>query len=297
MSKEKNTEKNIQIWRFIYIPLIIATLGLIPFVAGRIDKRNKKDITPKFVLVDNHTISIKKPYLLLKADNEEAKKTRNLDIKIGNFKLKDICKIVTPKANFRWRFEIKSIEQEILKTKLKTGENTIQVGFSDLGLWDTHSIFIHNITDFINADITTIRDSIIYKNSTKKNATRNNNNSVLEKDKASFVETKDSQFYEAIGYCVIDTAKYTIESQARVMAKKCAILEAKAELLKVIKGATIKGATTIRNSKDIEDDLVEKFEGTIRGVYQIVSTKIEAGMIQVKVRIDKERVSDIVDIY
>lgn len=285
MSQQQTSEKKFHLWKYIFIPLIVI---LIPIIYNKLEKEEKKKETPRYSISDSHVINKDKHYITLVAANKSARKNSDLDIKIGNLKLNDICKIDKTNTIFQWKFNIKAIEPKIIQNIFSEGENEIQVGFSDKNLWDTHSIIINDLD---------ILFQIPQKITKKKKKKLSPSSQEKEKEKStpySIPNKKDPlpSYYEAKGYCVVNKEenKNKNKSQAVLMATKCAQIVAKAELLEIINGIKIKESATIKDLILTDVSIQTQVEGVIKFAYQVGDPIITDDKVEVIVRVDKQEI-------
>ncbi|WP_367391669.1 hypothetical protein [Lewinella sp. LCG006] len=90
-------------------------------------------------------------------------------------------------------------------------------------------------------------------------------------------------YIEAEGFAVIDT-KYENTRQAEALAKRGAVVVAKANLLETIKGVTISGETRVRDFMTESYVITAKVEGDVVGARQVGSAIVEDGAVVVRVR-------------
>lgn len=140
MSQEK-TETKFEYWKII-IALLGVVIPSLALIFTRIDKSQEKIVSPKFSIEGSHSVTEESPFLTIIPANKSANQSKDLDLKIGNFKINEVCKLINTSNNAKWRLDIKNIESDIFKNKFQNGENEIQLGFAGEDLWDTHSIFI-----------------------------------------------------------------------------------------------------------------------------------------------------------
>ena len=115
-----------------------------------------------------------------------------------------------------------------------------------------------------------------------------------EEQNKEIIKSKD--FYESVGTCVIDRAKFTNESQAVLMAKKCAEIVAKAELLEQIKGVEIEKNDVVENLMQKSSVIKTKVEGVIKSAYIVGSPVVHTDVVEVVVRLKKQDLTDAVTI-
>ncbi len=106
---------------------------------------------------------------------------------------------------------------------------------------------------------------------------------VTEKPNGSINWTE--QYVEAKGYSVIDNAKFTNPAQAKLMARRGAMVDAQRNLLEIIKGVNVTSETTVNDMITTHDYVYTRLDGIIKGA-QLVGDPVEKdGTIEVRMRV------------
>lgn len=91
-------------------------------------------------------------------------------------------------------------------------------------------------------------------------------------------------YIEAEGFTVIDNERYKNARQAEALAKRGAVVVAKANLLEMIKGVAIVRETRVLDYMTESDVITAKVEGVVTGARQIGPAVVEDGIAVVRVR-------------
>jgi hypothetical protein len=93
------------------------------------------------------------------------------------------------------------------------------------------------------------------------------------------------QFIEAKGYSAIDNVKFTNPAQAKLMARRGAIVDAQRNLLEIIKGVNVTSETTVNDMITTRDYIYTRLDGVIKGA-QLVGEPVEKdGTYEVDMRV------------
>ena len=93
------------------------------------------------------------------------------------------------------------------------------------------------------------------------------------------------QYIEAEGNSVIDTGRFKIPAQAKLMAQRGAIADAQRNLLEIVEGVLVEGQTTVENLMVQSDNLKTSVKGLLKGARQVGKTQYSEGMATVYLRI------------
>lgn len=149
----------------------------------------------------------------------------------------------------------------------------------------------------------------------KANQTEKNQESQIKKSKDIIKEIiKDSkdvvitkpngavnwtqQYIEAVGQSVIDNERFKNVAQARLMARRGAIVVAQRNLLEIVKGVQIVGETTVQDMITTSDFIYSRVEGVVKGAKQVGEPKEIDGYIEVRLRMPiygKESLANTID--
>lgn len=91
-------------------------------------------------------------------------------------------------------------------------------------------------------------------------------------------------YIEAEGFAVIDTERYKNPRQAEALAKRGAVVVAKANLLEMIKGVHIVRETRVQDFMTESDVITAKVKGVVAGARQVGPAITEDGVVVVRVR-------------
>lgn len=125
------------------------------------------------------------------------------------------------------------------------------------------------------------------------------------KDSKDLVTTKTNgtvnwtqQYIEAVGQSVIDNERFKNVAQARLMARRGAIVGAQRNLLEIVKGVQIVGETTVQDMITTSDFIYSRVEGVVKGAKQVGEPKEIDGYIEVRLRMPiygKESLANTID--
>ncbi len=87
----------------------------------------------------------------------------------------------------------------------------------------------------------------------------------------------------ATGFCVIDTVKFKNKRQAKTLAKRCAVIVAKANLLEIVKGIYIIRQTTVDDFMMRNDRIRGEVEGRVKNTRQMGKAKEIDGVMEVTI--------------
>ena len=93
-----------------------------------------------------------------------------------------------------------------------------------------------------------------------------------------------SQYVEATGWSIMDTKRFTIQGQARAMARRGAIVDAQRNLLERIEGVRIYGETIVKDYVTVNDQVITRLEGVLKGAV-LISEKVVGNTVEVVMRI------------
>ena len=113
----------------------------------------------------------------------------------------------------------------------------------------------------------------------------------IQKQVTPIVEKKDNgainwteQYIEATGATAIDTARFKIKAQAKLMAARGAVVVAQRNLLEIVKGVNVTGETTVKDMVATSDYVYSRVEGVVKGAQQIGEPVEQDGMVTVRLR-------------
>lgn len=92
------------------------------------------------------------------------------------------------------------------------------------------------------------------------------------------------QYVEARGEAVIDYEKYPNSAQARLMARRGAVVVAQRNLLEIIKGVHVTGETTVQDMMTTRDYIYSRVEGIVKGAQQVGEPMEKDGVMEVRLR-------------
>lgn len=93
------------------------------------------------------------------------------------------------------------------------------------------------------------------------------------------------QFIEAKGQSVIDNEKFKNPAQAKLMARRGAIVEGQRNLLEIIKGVNVTSETTVNDMITSSDFIYTRVDGVIKGAQMVGEPVEKDGFIEVKMRV------------
>ena len=93
-----------------------------------------------------------------------------------------------------------------------------------------------------------------------------------------------NQYVEAIGESAIDNVKFTNPAQAKLMAKRGAVVIAQRNLLEIVKGVNVTGETTVKDMITSSDYVYTRVDGVVKGAEQVGEIVEDNGIMRVKLR-------------
>jgi hypothetical protein len=93
------------------------------------------------------------------------------------------------------------------------------------------------------------------------------------------------QYIEAKGESAIDLQKFPNAAQAKLMAKRGAIVVAQRNLLEIIKGVNVTGETTVEDMITTKDYIYTRVDGVVKGAVQVGEAIENDGIITVRLRV------------
>lgn len=93
------------------------------------------------------------------------------------------------------------------------------------------------------------------------------------------------QYIEAEGSSIMDTTRFKLKNQARLMAQRGAIVDAQRNLLEIVNGVLVEGQTTVKDLVVQSDEVKTKVSGMLKGASQVGKTRYEEGVAYVRLRI------------
>lgn len=112
----------------------------------------------------------------------------------------------------------------------------------------------------------------------------NRSRDIVETSEHGVVNYTD-QYIEAEGSSIIDTMRFKNRAQARLMARRGAVVDAQRNLLEIINGVEVQGTTTVENLSTTSDLVETRVKGLVKGARIVGQPVIEDGAITVKMRI------------
>lgn len=113
----------------------------------------------------------------------------------------------------------------------------------------------------------------------------------LEQQSRPVVEQKTNgsinwteQFIEAKGEAVIDYEKFPNAAQARLMARRGAVVVAQRNLLEIVKGVHVTGETTVQDMITTRDYIYSRVEGIVKGAQPVGEPVENDGVMEVRLR-------------
>ncbi len=92
-------------------------------------------------------------------------------------------------------------------------------------------------------------------------------------------------YIEASGWSAMDTARFKIPAQARLMAQRGAIVDAQRNLLETIQGVRIVGETTVKDYITQNDYVYSRLDGVIKGAEMVGEPIVTGNSVKVKMRV------------
>lgn len=92
-------------------------------------------------------------------------------------------------------------------------------------------------------------------------------------------------YIEASGWSAIDTARFKVPAQARLMAQRGAIVDAQRNLLETIQGVRIVGETTVKDYITQNDYVYSRLDGVIKGAEMVGEPIVTGNSVKVKMRV------------
>lgn len=93
-----------------------------------------------------------------------------------------------------------------------------------------------------------------------------------------------AQYIEAIGFAIIDTERFRNPAQAKLMAIRGATVVAQRNLLEIANGVKVVGETTVQDMMTINDEIVTRVEGVVRGAQMVGEPVEKQGFVEVTLR-------------
>ena len=93
------------------------------------------------------------------------------------------------------------------------------------------------------------------------------------------------QYIEAEGSSVMDSSRFKLRNQAKLMAQRGAIVDAQRNLLEIVNGVLVEGQTTVKDLVVESDEVKTKVSGVLKGAVKIGKTTYEDGVATVRLRI------------
>jgi len=109
-------------------------------------------------------------------------------------------------------------------------------------------------------------------------------NHVIVGDDTSHVDWT-TQYIEAKGWSVMDTARFTIPGQALAMARRGAIVDAQRNLLERIEGVRIIGETVVKDCIAEKDYIYTRLDGILKGAELIGEPTVDGFIVEVRMRV------------
>ena len=106
------------------------------------------------------------------------------------------------------------------------------------------------------------------------------------------------QYIEAVGQSVIDNERFKNGAQAKLMARRGAVVVAQRNLLEIVKGVQIVGETTVQDMITTSDFIYSRVEGVVKGAKQVGGPQEIDGYIEVRLRMPiygKESLANTID--
>lgn len=93
------------------------------------------------------------------------------------------------------------------------------------------------------------------------------------------------QYIEARGMSAIDTSRFKVKAQAKLMARRGAIVDAQRNLLEIINGVRVVGETKVEDMIATKDYIYTRLDGVIKGAQMVGEPIEEDGIIMVTMRV------------
>ena len=93
------------------------------------------------------------------------------------------------------------------------------------------------------------------------------------------------QYIEAEGSSIMDSSRFKLRNQAKLMAQRGAIVDAQRNLLEIVNGVLVEGQTTVKDLVVESDEVKTKVSGVLKGAVKIGKTTYEDGVATVRLRI------------
>jgi hypothetical protein len=126
----------------------------------------------------------------------------------------------------------------------------------------------------------------------KKKSTRPNVGMKTNAAPSDFIQTAEhgrinwtDQYIEAEGSSVMDSSRFKLRNQAKLMAQRGAIVDAQRNLLETVNGVLVEGQTTVKDLVVQSDEVKTKVSGMLKGAVQVGKTRYEDGVATVRLRI------------
>lgn len=94
-----------------------------------------------------------------------------------------------------------------------------------------------------------------------------------------------NQYIEAKGQSVIDTVRFKIPAQAKLMAKRGAVVDAQRNLLEITKGVRVISETTVLDMITTSDYIYSRVDGVIKNATEVGEAIEKDGYMEVTMRI------------
>lgn len=93
------------------------------------------------------------------------------------------------------------------------------------------------------------------------------------------------QYIEAEGSSIMDSSRFKLKNQAKLMAQRGAIVDAQRNLLEIVNGVLVEGQTTVKDLVVESDEVKTKVSGVLKGAVKVGKTTYEDGVATVRLRI------------
>ncbi len=108
-----------------------------------------------------------------------------------------------------------------------------------------------------------------------------------------------TQYIEATGQGVIDLDRYKNPAQAKLLARRAAVVVAQRNLLEIAKGVAVQGETTVEDMMTTRDIIVTRVDGIVKGAQEVGQPMERDGIVEVRLRMplygEKSLASSVVD--